>query len=205
MNTETLLENKKNNDIESSAKSLAPDEIAYLISLLSEIDDSIRYASFLTLQQRSRFFPDVYPYWDVLSEKLGSQNSYQRSIAVMLLAENIRWDSGKRFSGIIENYLKCCRDEKFITSRQTIQSIAVWAKDAPELLTLTAKTLMNVDIDSLKDTQKKLIQTDIINALIAIREVKPIDEVDDYLVSIVKNEFADKKTIKLIERILSQK
>ena len=46
----------------------------------------------LLLQGRSLEFEDVYPYWDVLVEKLGSANSYQRSLRLMLIAENVRWD-----------------------------------------------------------------------------------------------------------------
>jgi hypothetical protein len=55
-------------------------------------DDTFRYKCFLLLQGRSEKYPDVYPYWELFVQKLDSTNSYQRSLGLMLIAENVRWD-----------------------------------------------------------------------------------------------------------------
>ena len=58
--------------------------IPQLVEWLSLKDDDIRYQAFLLLQNRSIFFNDVYPFFDTFCEKLKSDNSYQRSIGLML-------------------------------------------------------------------------------------------------------------------------
>ncbi len=84
------------NELEKNLSFVAPklesQDIALLFELLSEKDDNLRYKSFLLLPSRSENFADVYPYWDALVEKFNNDNSYQRSIGLMLIAENVRWD-----------------------------------------------------------------------------------------------------------------
>lgn len=65
----------------------------------------------------------VYTYWDIFREKLKSDNSYQRSIGLMLIADNARWDTQNRMEETIYDYLKCLSDEKPITVRQCIRSL----------------------------------------------------------------------------------
>ena len=48
---------------EEAAKTLTPEDISFLVNLLNEKDDKIRYAALLLLQSRSAGFGDVYPYW----------------------------------------------------------------------------------------------------------------------------------------------
>jgi len=129
---EILLKNK--NQIGEVSKQLETEDIKFLVNLLDEKNEEIRYAAFLALQSRSEYSPDVYTYWDDFSQKLSSSNSYQRSIGIMLLAENVRWDNQNKFEGLAESYLYHCEDEKFITSRQTIQSINKWISYKENLL-----------------------------------------------------------------------
>lgn len=49
--------------------------------------------------------PDVYPFWDTFRAKLNSDNSYQRSIGIMLIAENTRWDTRDHILQTIDAYL----------------------------------------------------------------------------------------------------
>jgi hypothetical protein len=90
---------------------------------LAEKDDALRYNAFLLLKAHSRVSPSVYEYWDELEKKLDSPNSYQRSLGLMLIAENVRWDKGGKFGITISKYLSCCTDEKFITARQAIRGL----------------------------------------------------------------------------------
>ena len=77
-----------------------------------------RYPAFLLLKQRSVISRDIYPYWSIFCDKIANENSYQRSIGIMLIAENVRWDKECRLDDILEEYLSHTEDEKFITSRQ---------------------------------------------------------------------------------------
>ena len=174
------------------------EDLGFLISQLSEKDDKIRYQAFLTLQERSGSSEEVYPYWETLAEKLNSENSYQRSIGIMLLAENMKWDREDRFSAIAEQYLSHCSDEKFITSRQTIQSVGKWIGGKPKYWELVKKTLFQIDIGSLKDTQRKLILMDIIGVLLEVQKISPSEDIKEYLIKAVTGGILDKKAIKQI-------
>ncbi|NLT95552.1 MAG: hypothetical protein GXW85_08525 [Clostridia bacterium] len=82
-------------DLQEASKALNKNDISQLVEWLSSKDDNIRYQAFLLLQSRSLFFNDVYPFWDFFRQKLNSDNSYQRSIGLMPIAENARWDEEK--------------------------------------------------------------------------------------------------------------
>ncbi len=197
---ETVLTGRENP--QELASALTPEDISYLIALLKEKEDDLRYASLLTLCARSDVYPDVYPYWDELAGKLDDPNSYQRSIGLMLIAHNVKWDTQHRFPAILETYMARCTDEKFITSRQAIQHIGLWAPYVSELLPQTAQTLMNIDILTLKDTQRKLILLDILHALAGIRRIVQIGEIDAYMQSALTGGILDKKSIKEIQGLI---
>ncbi|SMC68669.1 hypothetical protein [Papillibacter cinnamivorans] len=105
------------------ASVLASEDIAKLIGWLNEKEDKIRYRSFLLLQHRSSASPDVYPYWEDFRAKLKNDNSYQRSIGIMLLAENARWDTGGQAKEALDDCFSLLSDERPITIRQCIQSL----------------------------------------------------------------------------------
>lgn len=197
MTIDTLKAHRRNP--EELAATLSENDIAFLMPLLSEKDDDIRYPAYLTLCARSKTAPDVYPYWDVFVEKLDDENSYQRNIGATLLGLNVRWDGDKKFSSVFKRFIAHFTDEKFITSRLVIQTVPDWAKYVPELLADTAEALMGIDILSLKETQRKLILTDIMNALIAIRAVRPSDQITDYLMKALTGSVFDKKTVRQFE------
>lgn len=200
LTVEYLLDNK--DDIEKIAVSLLPEDIEKLVSLLKEKNDELRYTAFLSLQKRSRDHDDVYPYWDIFAAKMADENSYQRSIGIMLLAENVKWDKKNRLETIIEDYLSHCNDEKFITSRQTIQSIGKWICDKAEWWPLIIDKLTAIDIKAFKETQQKLILLDIIDVLLMIQKIQPSGLISDYVLKALSGGILDKKSVKLIEQKL---
>ena len=110
-------------DLQNASKNFSNSDIPQLVEWLSLKDDNIRYQAFLILQSRSIFFNDVYSFWDTFRNKLKSDNSYQRSIGLMLIAENVRWDEQNRMEDTMDEYLELFNDEKPITIRQCIQSL----------------------------------------------------------------------------------
>jgi hypothetical protein len=155
--------------IQVAAEKLDSASVAFLIDELSEKDDKLRYNAFLLLQAHSRIKPAVYAYWDVLAGKLGSDNSYQRSLGVMLLAENVRWDKDGKFSGAIEAYFACCSDEKFITSLQAIQGLATVTASTERYNLEIKKRLSALEMGQYKENQQKLLKKDVANVLKAIK------------------------------------
>ena len=163
------------------AEALTPGDLPFLVGLLEEKNNDLRYAAFLTLQKRSMAHSDVYPFWDTFKQKLDHENSYQRSIGVMLLAENIRWDTENRLSAVLSKYLARFRDEKFITARQAIHSLQSWLPQKPEMIPAILEELTSIQVDQLPPTQRKLILLDILQALLLIQDTAPREEAAAYI------------------------
>jgi len=151
----------KKDEVPKKAKTLTPADVEFLVETLKEKDDKLRYNAFLLLQAHSKNASTVYTYWDKLGEKIGSDNSYQRSLGVMLLAENVRWDTEGKFACIIEKLLACCTDEKFITARQTIQALSVISEATDKYNATFAKCLAKLDFSKYKENQQSLLKRDI--------------------------------------------
>lgn len=189
-------------DLQEASKTIGKEDIAQLVEWLALKDDKIRYQAFLLLQNRALFFDDVYPYWNIFQTKLHSDNSYQRSIGLMLIAENAKWDTEKRMEAAIDEYLECLNDEKPITIRQGIQSLGKIVTCQPGLHNKIAARLVAFDLMSVKETMRKSILLDILNVLLIIRESHKTDEIQDYILNALSGGILDNKTKKQIERFL---
>jgi hypothetical protein len=186
-------------DLQEASKALNKNDIQQLVECLSLKDDNIRYQAFLLLQSRSVYFNDVYPFWDAFREKLNSDNSYQRSIGLMLIAENVRWDGQNQMEEIINEYLVLLKDEKPITIRQCIQSLGKIASVKPGLNDIIASGLTSFDIMAVKETMRKSILIDILNVLFIIRKEHKTDEIESFILNALSGEILDKKTKKQFE------
>lgn len=189
-------------DLQEASKNLCADEIAQLVEWLSLKDDNVRYQAFLLLQNRSRLCGDVYPHWDAFERKLENENSYQRSIGMMLLADNVRWDSLQRIDGTIGACLRLLGDEKPITVRQCIRSLGIIASSRPDLDEKIVSALTSVDLMALKETMRKLILLDIMNVLIEIRRRHPTDGAEVFISNALSGEILDKKSKKQLQALL---
>lgn len=190
------------NNLQEASKTVGKEEIAQLVEWLSLKDDKIRYQAFLLLQNRALIFDDVYPYWDIFQKKLKSDNSYQRSIGLMLIAENVKWDTENRMEDAIDEYLEFLNDEKPITIRQGIQSLGKIVPYKPGLNNKIAAGLISFNLMSVKETMRKSILLDILNVLLIIRKNLKTDEMEDYILNALSGGILDNKTKKQIERLL---
>ena len=185
-------------ELQQAAQALEKDSIPQLVEWLTLKDDSIRYQAFLLLQNRSMLFDDVYPYWSIFQSKLKSDNSYQRSLGLMLMAENVIWDTESRMEETIDEYLNLLDDEKPITVRQCIQSLGKIAAAKPGLQQKIASRLISLDLMQVKESMRKLILLDILNVLLFIRKEKTSDALEGYILNALSGELLDKKTKKQI-------
>lgn len=190
------------NDLLEASKTLNKDDIPQLVEWLSLKDDNIRYHAFLMLQSRSSLADDVYPFWQILRSKLRSDNSYQRSIGLMLIAENAKWDTEGRMEEAIDEYLALLNDEKPITIRQCVQSLGKIASRKPDLDGKIAEKLIAFDLASVKETMRKSILLDIIDVLLIIRNAFKTEEIDSFIHNALIGGVLDKKTAKRIEGLL---
>lgn len=186
------------------ARELTAEDIGTLVEWLGEKDDAIRYPSFLLLANRSENHPGVYPYWDVFAEKLKSPNAYQRSIGLKLMAENARWDTAGRMDAVIDEYLAFCDDPKPVVVRLCIQSLARLVPHKRNLWPKIITKLISIDIAKRKESQRKLVLTDILSVLAAMRKIEHRQEIDDYLFGAMGSGFLDKKAQKEIDALLNR-
>lgn len=189
-------------DLPNASKTLEKEDISEFIGWLGVKDDKIRYQAFLLLQNRSISFADVSPYWDTFRNKLKSDNSYQRSIGLMLIAENVKWDTENRIADTIDEYLTLLNDEKPITVRQCIQGLEKIASAKPSLNDKIASKLISFNLMAIKETMRKSILLDIINVLLLIRNEHKTDEIESFIINALSGEILDKKTKKQIELLL---
>lgn len=189
-------------DINEAAKRLEKTDLPDLVEMLSLKEDNIRYQAFLLLMSRSAIFNDVYPFWDIFCDKIKSENSYQRSIGLMLIAENARWDTRNRTEGIIDDYLVLLQDEKPITVRQCVQSLGKIVAYKPELSCKIASKLISFDISAVRETMRKVILFDILNVLILIRQKYKTDEMESFIQNALSSGILDEKSKKMIKVLL---
>jgi hypothetical protein len=186
------------NDLQEYSKSIDKGDLPQIVEWLSEKDNKIRYQALLLLQNRSLYFDDVYSFWDIFKEKLTSENSYQRSIGLMLIADNTKWDKDNKLDGTIDEYLELLKDDKPITIRQCIQTLGKIVPYKNHLNLKIARKLMEINILGLKETMQKLILIDILNILLMIKKYHPTDEIDEYISNALSGGILDKKAKKQI-------
>ncbi len=201
MTLDDLLSLDKEN-IPQTAQKLTAQDLEELVGLLSEKDDKLRYPALLLLQSRSESFDDVYPYFDVFTGKLKSDNSFQRNIGLIMMAANARWDTHNKLDSSLDDYLGCVDDEKPITVRMGIQALENVVPYKPGLLERIARRLMQVDIGAQRSTMQKLILLDILHVLIKIRRIKPSDDIDAYISGALWGGVLDDKLKKQISKEL---
>ncbi|HEX2946606.1 MAG TPA: hypothetical protein VHT96_11700 [Clostridia bacterium] len=203
LTVEELLNVDKDNANELAGR-IGKNDLPELVELLSEKDDKLRYAALLLLKSRSARCGDVYPFWDVFRGKLKSDNSYQRSIGMMLIAENARWDIENRLDGMLEDYFALFRDEKPITIRQSIQALYSIIPYKPVLTGAIATALMSISIQDVKETMRKSILLDILEILVQIRKQKADETIDSYIFNALSGGLLDRKSKSMIEAMLRQ-
>ncbi len=160
---DTLLKNSDN--LQSLVFKIDDSDLALLIEWLNEKDDTIRYTAFLLLQLLSDEGNLVYKYWNTFTAMIDSSDSYQRSLGLMLIAANIKWDIHSNFDKISKNYLAHCDDEKFITARQCIQGLKKILAHTRKYRREILDTLLGIDLNAKKGIQQGLLLMDIVAVL----------------------------------------
>ena len=175
------------------------DDIESLVGWLKEKDDTVRYAAFQLLQLLSANSERVYRHWDTFIKMIHDDNSYQRSLGLMLISENVRWDREDKFGAILNEYLEHCDDEKFITARQCIQGLHKICEHSTKYKHEIVDMLIKIDVNKRKDTQKSLLLMDIIEVLGEIANEQMNERVEAYLKTEYERESkkGDKKVFKI--------
>ncbi|HWQ05812.1 MAG TPA: hypothetical protein VN453_01265 [Feifaniaceae bacterium] len=185
------------------AMTLCADDMPALIERLNSAEDKIRYPAFLLLRAHSYGSADLLPFWDELADKLTSENSYQRSLGAMLLAANARHDSAGRMRSTLPRFLALLNDPKPITVRQCAQALPEILAAQPELASEIASAILAVDLLGFKDTMRKLILVDFLDALVLFRETAPSAALEEYFFSALSGNILDEKAKKQLRAKLN--
>jgi len=189
-------------NLQEASKTLRQEDVLQLVEWLSLKDDNIRYQAFLLLQNRSSLFEDVYPHWGIFHNKKKAIISYQRSIGLMLIAENVKWDTQGKIVDTIDDVLLLLNDEKPITIRQCIQSLGKISSFRPGLNDKIASRLLSFNLLPIKETMRKSILLDILHVLLIIRNEHKTDEIEGFIRDALSGEVLDRKSKKQMEALI---
>jgi hypothetical protein len=136
---------------------------------LASTDDKIRLEALQSLLRLTESKVDwVYEVWDPLLEKLDHENSYQRSIGILLLCDLAKSDTRDCLEPVLDRLLSHTRDEKFITSRQCIQNIWKAAATNPANREKVLKHLEARFVGCDGEKHYNLLRQDIIQSMTAL-------------------------------------
>lgn len=139
------------------------------IENLASTDDRVRLDALQNLLKITESKVDwIYEVWDLLLEKLDHENSYQRSIGVMLLCNLAKSDIENRLGISLDRLFVHTKDEKFITSRQCIQNI--W-KAAAANKSNGEKVLKHLEkrfLECLHEKHCNLLRQDILQSMLML-------------------------------------
>lgn len=189
-------------DIANGNIFLQPEEIEKFVAWLSLKENDIRYKAFLLLQEQSKIDNSVYPFWDVFRKMLKNENSYQRSLGAMMLAENVQWDAELKMRDTISEYLELLFDPKPVTIRQCIQSLNVIVQKEKIYNRKITDAICGFEIMEIRESMRKLILLDIIYVLLEIKKSDNTSLINNFIFEALSGEILDIKSKKAIEQQL---
>lgn len=142
-----------------------------IIAKLTAKDD--KYACALTerIIAESQTTDEWYEYFDDFATLLEHPKSLVRNRALYILAANAQWDEENRFDSILSAYLTHITDEKPITARQCIKSLAQVGEAKPQYIREIISCLNHADLSKYKDSMRPLIEKDIASTVEALKSI----------------------------------
>jgi hypothetical protein len=175
-----------------------------LFTNLKSKDDSERYNALLTISQMAEKNVDWFDERiDELFEKLDDENSFQRSIGILLICDLAKSDSKRIIRMRLNEIIQHFSDEKFITSRQCIQNIWKIVIEDVE----TEQKIINALAKYFKECENvkhsNLLRIDIISTMQKIYEKYSDKKVLQLMNELVESE-SDEKNKKKLAKIIGK-
>jgi hypothetical protein len=169
-----------------------------LFTNLKSKDDSERYNALLTVTKMAEKPVDWFDERiDELYEKLNDENSFQRSIGIMLICDLAKSDSKHIIRMRLSEVLKHFSDEKFITSRQCIQNIWKIVIEDEETKQKCVNALSKYFGKCENVKHSNLLRIDIINSMQKIYEKYGDSKVLKQMNELIESESDEKNKKKL--------
>jgi hypothetical protein len=155
--------NKKDVNIENVAKIALGDEklLTELINGLTAKKETFRYNCSKTIALLSEEHPDViYPRWDDFVKLLGSDNTYHKISAIIILANlmGAGADTENKFKSIFDEYFNLLNDKSMITAAYIARNSWKIVKAKPKLQTKVTNRLLDIDNTHHNPERKDLIK-----------------------------------------------
>ena len=144
-----------------------------IIAALTARDDKYACALADKIILESQETDEWYECFDDFASLLDHPKSLVRNRALSILAANAQWDEENRFDSIISGFLAHITDEKPITARQCIKSLAQVGLAKPQYTSMILSYLHNADLSKYKDSMRPLIEKDIAETEKALTNSKP--------------------------------
>ncbi len=143
-------------------------DVEELVRQLRAPNNKDAYGALKVLEELSDLSDAVYAHIEAFIEMMSDSNSYIRTRGLVLISCNAKWDAAGRIDEVIGEYLTHVTDEKPITARQCVKSLAALGEAKPELIPVIVSSLKDVDLSRYPSSMRPLVQGDIRDVLIAL-------------------------------------
>ena len=131
-----------------------------IINKLTAKDDKYACAIADKIIAESRESDNWYEYFGAFASLLNHPKSLVRNRVLHILAANAQWDEENRFDAILPEFLSHVTDEKPITARQCIQTLAQVGQAKPQYIPQILDCFHSADLSGYKDSMRPLIEKD---------------------------------------------
>ena len=131
-----------------------------IITKLTTKDDKYACAIADKIISESQDTDEWYEYFDTFASLLNHPKSLVRNRILYILAANAQWDDENRFDAILEDYLAHVTDEKPITARQCIKTLAQVGMAKPQYIPRILSCFHDADLSKYRDSMRPLIEKD---------------------------------------------
>jgi hypothetical protein len=138
----------KQTGLESATKMALADNsiLSELLEGIQSSQDPIRYNSFKVILLISENHPNtLYPQWSLFEKMLGSNNGYFRLIAIQIIANLTKVDTGDRFEKLCDKYFGELSSEKTMTVAHAASNAGKIARAKPGLQSTITNKLVKLD------------------------------------------------------------
>jgi hypothetical protein len=152
------LSDKKGRYVEEVARNAVKDSTLLKLVLegILSTSDAYRYNCFKVLSIIGEQEPDhLYPEWKRFELLLRSKNSYQRGIAVNIIAKLTRADKKRRFEKIFNYYFGLIDDESLMVARYVARNAGKIARSKPRLRNKIISELLKQEKETHFDQGRK--------------------------------------------------
>jgi len=171
---------------------------------LASPDDAIRMSALQTILAITEDQVDwVYEVWDDLLERLSHPNSYQRTIAILVLCNLTRSDTQHRLNSSLDLLLAHTKDDKFVISRKCLQNIWKVAVASPQNRDRVIDHLEKRFKECATETHPNLLRQDILQSFRCLYDQERDEKLLITANSLIKEE-REKKYRKVYAAILRE-